>query len=68
VLVTDIIQCVVLMSVAVTILPMSLHAVGGLGALHAALPDHFSLFRGHRGTFYFLAAYYLVVFITYNGN
>ena len=68
VLVTDIIQCVVLMSVALTVLPMSVHAVGGLGALHAALPEHFSLFGGHRGTFFFLAAYYLVVFITYNGS
>lgn len=68
VLVTDIVQCAVLMGVALTILPMSLHAVGGLGALHAALPGHFSLFQGHRGTLWFLAAYYLIVFIKYNGS
>ena len=68
VLVTDIIQCVVLMGVALTILPLSLNAVGGLGALHAALPDHFSLFQGHRGTLWFLSAYYLIVFIKYNGS
>ena len=68
VLVTDIIQSVVLMAVALTILPLSIDAVGGLGALHAALPEHFSLFNGHRGTFYFLAAYYLISFIMYNGN
>ena len=68
VLVTDIIQCVVLMTVALTILPMSLNAVGGLGALHRAVPEHFSLFGGHRGTLWFLAAYYMIVFIKYNGS
>ena len=67
VLVTDILQCAVLMTVALTILPLSLHAVGGLGELYRAVPDHFSLFGGHRGTLYFLAAYYLIVFIKYNG-
>ena len=68
VLVTDIIQCAALMAVALTILPISLNAVGGLGALYHAVPEHFSLFNGHRGTFYFLAAYYLIVFIKYNGS
>ena len=68
VLVTDIVQSVVLMAVALTILPLSLNAVGGLSALHAALPEHFSLVNGSRGTFLFLAAYYLISFITYNGN
>ena len=67
VLVTDIIQCVVLMSVALTILPLSLNAVGGLGSLYRAVPEHFSLFGGHRGTLWFLAAYYAIVFIKYNG-
>lgn len=68
VLVTDIIQCVVLMSVALTVLPLSLAAVGGLGELHRAVPAHFSLFGGHRGTLSFLAAYYMAVFIKYNGS
>ena len=68
VLVTDIIQCAVLMGVALTVLPLSLHAVGGLGALQAALPEHFSFFQGHRGTLWFLAAYYLIVFVKYNGS
>ena len=40
VLVTDIIQCAALMAVALTILPLSLNAVGGLGALYHAVPDH----------------------------
>ena len=68
VLVTDIVQSVVLMAVALTILPLSVNAVGGLGSLYAALPEHFSLVNGPRGTFWFLAAYYLISFITYNGN
>ena len=67
VLVTDIIQCTILMAVALTVLPLSLNAVGGLGALYRAVPEHFSLFGGHRGTFWFLATYYLIVFIKYNG-
>ena len=68
VLVTDVIQCVALMAVTLTILPLSLSAVGGLGALCEKVPQHFSLFNGHRGTFWFLAAYYLIVFIKYNGS
>ena len=67
VLVTDIVQCTVLMAVALTILPLSLNAVGGLGELYRAVPDHFSLFGGNRGTLWFLSAYYLIVFIKYNG-
>lgn len=68
VLVTDVIQCTILFSAAVAMLFLSLHAVGGLGALAQALPDHFNAFNGHRGSFMFLFAYYLIVFIKYNGN
>ena len=68
VLVTDLVQCVVLLGFSVSVVPLALDAVGGLGALHAALPEHFSLFNGHRGTWTFLAAYYLIVFVKYNGE
>ena len=68
VLVTDLIQCVVLLGFSLAVVPLALDAVGGLGALRAALPDHFSFFQGHRGTWTFLAAYYLIVFIKYNGE
>ena len=68
VLVTDVIQCTILFSAAVAMLFLSLNAVGGLGALAQALPDHFNAFNGHRGSFMFLFAYYLIVFIKYNGN
>ena len=68
VLVTDMIQCTILFVAAVAMLFLSLNAVGGLGALSQALPDHFNAFNGHRGSFLFLFAYYLIVFIKYNGN
>ncbi|MCQ2390651.1 MAG: sodium/solute symporter [Kiritimatiellae bacterium] len=68
VLVTDVIQCTILFSAAVAMLFLSLHEVGGLGALAQTLPDHFNAFNGHRGSFMFLFAYYLIVFIKYNGN
>ena len=68
VLVTDLIQCTILLGVSVAVVPMALNAVGGLGALQTALPEHFSFFHGHRGTWLFLAAYYLIVFIKYNGE
>jgi Na+/proline symporter len=45
-----------------------LNAVGGLGALYRAAPEHFSFFNGHRGTLCFLGVYYLIVFIKYNGS
>ena len=68
VVVTDFIQCGILFTAAVLMLFLSLNAAGGLGTLHTALPDHFSFFNGHRGSFLFLFAYYLIVFIKYNGH
>ena len=68
VLVTDVIQCTILFTAALAMLFLSLDAVGGLGALAQKLPDHFNAFNGHRGSFMFLFAYYLIVFIKYNGN
>ena len=68
VIVTDLIQCTILLGVSIAVVPLALNAVGGLGALQTALPDHFSFFHGHRGTWLFLAAYYLIVFIKYNGE
>ena len=68
VLVTDMIQCTILLGGSIAVLPMALHAVGGIGELRSALPDHFNPFNGHRGEFLFLAAYYAMVFIKYNAN
>ena len=74
VLVTDVIQCTILFSAAVAMLFLSCGAVqafaatpGTLGILDA-LPHHFELNHGHRGSFVFLFAYYLIVFVKYNGN
>ena len=68
VLVTDVIQCAILLGVSIAVVPLALDAVGGLGAVHAALPAHFDAFNGHRGEFWFLFAYYAMVFIKYNAN
>ena len=68
VLVTDVIQCAILFSAAVMMLFLSLGEVGGIAALNSALPAHFNPLNGHRGSFLFLAAYYLIVFIKYNGH
>ena len=68
VLVTDVIQCAILLGMSIAVLPIALHAVGGLGALQAALPEHFNAFNGHRGAFWFLFAYYAMTFIKYNAN
>ena len=68
VIVTDFIQCGILFTAAVVMLFLSIAEAGGLGALRTALPDHFHWFNGHRGSFLFLFAYYLIVFIKYNGH
>ena len=68
VLVTDVIQCAILLGVSIAVVPLALDAAGGLGAVHAALPAHFDAFNGHRGEFWFLFAYYAMVFIKYNAN
>lgn len=68
VLVTDVIQCAILLGVSIAVLPVALGAAGGIGALSEALPSHFDPFNGHRGEFWFLFAYYVMVFIKYNAN
>ena len=68
VLVTDVIQCTILLGVSIAVLPVALGAAGGIGALSEALPSHFDPFNGHRGEFWFLFAYYAMVFIKYNAN
>jgi SSS family transporter len=68
VVVTDIVQFLVLSLITLMLVPLSLHAVGGLGSLMEAVPDHFSFFNGPRGNFYFLLAYYLMIIVKYNGG
>lgn len=68
VVVTDVVQFVILLFTTLLMVPLSLRAVGGLGALTAAVPDHFSLVNGPKGTFWFLAAYYVMIALKYNGS
>ncbi|HUT89366.1 MAG TPA: sodium/solute symporter [Thermoguttaceae bacterium] len=68
VVLTDTVQFVVLIFTTLILLPLALNAVGGLGGLREALPDHFSFFRGPKGAPLYLLAYYTMISIKYNGN
>jgi len=68
VIVTDAIQCAILLMITMVMVPLALTAAGGLGALTAALPHHFTWTHGAKGGFWFLFVYYVMVLIKYNGN
>jgi len=68
VVVTDVVQFVILIFTTVLMLPLSLRAAGGLGTIMERVPEHFGFFQGPQGALGFLAAYYLMVTIKYNGN
>ena len=68
VVVTDVVQFVILMLTTLILVPLSLGAVGGLGALVEAVPDHFTLRNGPRGAWLFLLAYYVMITVKYNGT
>ena len=68
VVLTDLVQFILLMLTSLILVPLSLQAVGGLGPLTAALPEHFSFTNGPKGAPLFLLAYYVMVLIKYNSN
>lgn len=68
VIITDAIQCAILLMVTVVMVPLALTAAGGLGALADALPHHFTWSHGSRGDFWFLFVYYVMILIKFNGN
>jgi SSS family transporter len=68
VVLTDALQFVVLIFAALLLVPLSVHAAGGLSAMVEALPEHFTLFHGPKGAPWFLLAYYTMILIKYNGN
>lgn len=68
VVVTDAVQCAILLMITSVMVPLALSAVGGFGALAAALPEHFTWAHGPKGNFWFLFVYYAMVLIKYNGN
>ncbi|MDD4102102.1 MAG: sodium transporter [Kiritimatiellae bacterium] len=68
VIVTDAIQCAILLMVTTVMVPLALTAAGGLWALTEALPHHFTWTHGPKGSFWFLFVYYVMVLIKFNGN
>ncbi|MCL2743361.1 MAG: sodium/solute symporter [Planctomycetaceae bacterium] len=68
VVITDAVQCVILILTTLVLLPLALGAVGGLGALYQATPASFGLGNGPKGQTWFLAVYFLMILIKYNGN
>lgn len=68
VVVTDAVQCAILLMITSVMVPLALNAVGGFGALAVALPGHFTWTHGPKGNFWFLFVYYAMVLIKYNGN
>jgi len=68
VVLTDLLQFVVLMVAVMVLVPLSIAAAGGLENMVATVPDHFTLFQGPEGQFWFLFAYYVMILIKYNAN
>lgn len=68
VIVTDAIQCAILLMITTVMVPLALGAAGGFGALAEALPQHFTWANGAKGDFWFLFVYYAMVLIKFNGN
>ena len=68
VVITDSVQCVILILTTLVLLPLALGAVGGLGALYQATPASFGLGNGPKGQTWFLTVYFLMILIKYNGN
>ncbi len=68
VVLSDLLQFVVLIVAVLILLPLSINAAGGLAAMKAAVPEHFTFLQGPKGAPLYLLAYYVMVLIKYNGN
>jgi SSS family transporter len=68
VIVTDVVQFVILVVATLILIPLTLHAAGGLDKLTTTIPAHFTPFNGPKGAPLFLLAYYVMILIKYNGN
>jgi Na+/proline symporter len=68
VVVTDVVQFVILIFTALLLVPLSVEAAGGFGAMQQTLPEHFTWFNGPKGAFWYLLAYYIMIVLKYNGN
>jgi len=61
-------QFVILIFTSLILFFVSLNCVGGMEALVEKVPDHFNLFNGPKGQFFWLAVYYIMIVIKYNEN
>ena len=68
VVVTDAVQCAILMMITIVMVPLVLKASGGFGALTDALPAHFNWTNGPKGEITFLLVYYIMNIFKFNGN
>jgi SSS family transporter len=68
VVLTDTIQCVILVLVTSIMIPLTLIAVGGMTPFFETHPDHLRWNNGPKGHLLFLSAYYIMVTIKYCGN
>ena len=68
VVVTDVVQFIILMVATLILVPLTIQAAGGLSAMKAAIPDHFTWFNGPKGMPLYLMVYYLMILVKYSGN
>ena len=68
VIVTDVIQFVILFFATLILVPLSYEAAGGWSNMKATMPENMQLLNGSKGTLSYLAVYYLMIMIKYNGN
>lgn len=68
VVVTDVVQFIILMVATLILVPLTVQAAGGLSALRATLPNHFTPTNGPKGAPLYLIVYYLMILVKYSGN
>lgn len=68
VVVLDTLQFVILVFASFILVPLSLHAVGGLDKLISLHPNHFDWFNGPKGQPVWLSVYFVMVLLKYNAN
>lgn len=68
VVVTDVVQFIILGLATIILLPLSLHAAGGLSNMQQLLPEHMTFNNGPKGQPIYLMVYYVMVLIKYCGN
>lgn len=66
--VLDAIQFIILMLACLILVPVSLHAAGGISGIAATAPQQLDWLNGEKGQPYWLFAYYLLVLLKYNSN